>query len=170
MFFDSWYDLVRILIVGSCAYIGLVFFLRVTGKRTLSKMNAFDLVVTVALGSTFAATLLNSDVSLTEGLAAFALLCALQYAVAFLSVRSKRFQHLVKAEPTLLFHRGAFLATALRKERVAREEIIAALRAEGAADLEDVTAVVLETDGSFSVVTGNLNRPAETLRNVEGAF
>ena len=50
MFFDSWYDLFRIVIVGALAYAGLVFLLRITGKRTLSKMNAFDLVVTVALG------------------------------------------------------------------------------------------------------------------------
>ncbi len=50
MFFDSWYDLLRILVVGVLAYAGLVLLLRTTGKRTLSKMNAFDLVVTVALG------------------------------------------------------------------------------------------------------------------------
>lgn len=52
MFFDGWSDLLRILVVGSLAYAGLVGFLRVSGKRTLAKMNAFDLVVTVALGST----------------------------------------------------------------------------------------------------------------------
>ena len=51
MFFTSWYDLL-LVVVGTLAYGGLVLFLRVSGKRTLTKLNAFDLVVTVALGST----------------------------------------------------------------------------------------------------------------------
>ena len=66
MFFDTWYEILRIGVVGTLAYAGLVLFLRTTGKRTLSKMNAFDLVVTVAFGSTFASAILSSDVSLVE--------------------------------------------------------------------------------------------------------
>ncbi len=91
MFFDSWYDLLRTAVVGTFAYAGLILLLRTTGKRILSRMNAFDMVITIAFGSTFASTLLSSDVSLAEGLWAFAVLCGLQYAVTFLSVRSKRF-------------------------------------------------------------------------------
>jgi Ca2+/Na+ antiporter len=108
--------------VGSLAYAALVLILRVTGKRTLSKMNAFDLVVTVALGSTLATVLLSRDVALAEGVTALLLLCLLQYAVTFLSVRSSAFQDFVKARPTLIFHRGRYLEDAMRKERVTREE------------------------------------------------
>lgn len=168
MLFDSWYDLLRILVVGVCAYAGLVLFLRVTGKRTLSKMNAFDLVVTVALGSTLASALLSADVSLSEGLLAFALLCALQYVVAFASVRSGRFRSLIKAEPTLLFYRGSLLPTMLRRERVSEEEIMAAVRAQGIARLSAVKAVVLETDGSISIVATSGDEPVDTLRYVQG--
>ena len=74
MFFTHWFDLARVLIVGVSAYAALVFLLRISGKRTLSKMNAFDLVVTVALGSTLATILLSKDVALAEGLLALALL------------------------------------------------------------------------------------------------
>lgn len=172
MFFDSWYDLLRILVVGACAYLGLILLLRVTGKRTLSKMNAFDLIVTVALGSTLATVLLSGDVSLSEGLLALALLCGLQYVVAWLSVRSERFQSLIKTEPSLLFLQGRFLAGALRRERVTEEEILAAVRGQGFAQLSGVAAVILETDGSFSVIgaageAGGDGEP-ETLRYVEG--
>lgn len=170
MFFDTWYEILRIGVVGTLAYAGLVFFLRTTGKRTLSKMNAFDLVVTVAFGSTFASAILSSDVSLVEALVAFALLCGLQYGVTLLSVRSERFQRLIKAQPTLLFYRGAFLDPALRKERVTREEILAAMRSSGAAKPSQVDAVVLETDGSFSVVSGAAaGADVGTLRYVQGA-
>ena len=48
MFFDGWHDLMRIAVVGTLAYAGRVVLLRAAGKRTLAKMNAFDLVVMVA--------------------------------------------------------------------------------------------------------------------------
>ena len=67
MFFDDWNGLLRTLVVGILAYIAIVVLLRVTGKRTLSKMNAFDFIVTVALGSTLATVLLSQDVALAEG-------------------------------------------------------------------------------------------------------
>lgn len=67
MFFEDWFGLLRVLIVGCCAYAALVATLRISGKRTLSKMNAFDLVVTVALGSTLSTVLLTKEVPLTEG-------------------------------------------------------------------------------------------------------
>lgn len=166
MFFDSWSDLLRILVVGVCAYGGLVLILRVTGKRTLSKMNAFDFVVTVALGSTLASAVLSSDVSVSEALLAFALLCALQFAITFLSVRSRRLQHLIKSEPALLAWRGAMLPDALRRERVTEDEILAALRASGKSTLSSAYAVVLETDGSFSVLEAPDSGTGDALRHV----
>lgn len=152
MLFESWWSLLRVLVVGTLAYVSLVALLRVSGKRTLAKLNAFDLVVTVALGSTLATVLLNRSIPLADGVAALLLLVALQYAVAFVSVRSPAFDALVKSEPTLLLHRGGFLDRALRQQRVTREEVVSAIRAAGVARIEDAGAVVLETDGTLSVV------------------
>ena len=168
MLFDGWQDLLRILVVGGGAYVGLILLLRTTGKRTLSKMNAFDLVVTVALGSTLASALLSSEVSLSEGLFAFALLCCLQYLVTFLSVRSEHFQATIKAEPALLFYRGRYIKAAMKRERVTREEVLAAVRGEGIGDLATVGAVVLETDGSMSVVADAAAGATGTLATVQG--
>lgn len=168
MFFDGWSDLLRILVVGLCAYSGLVLILRTTGKRTLSKMNAFDFVVTVALGSTLASAVLSSDVSVSEALLAFALLCGLQFAITFLSVRSRRFQQLIKSEPALLAWQGALLPDALRRERVTEDEVLAALRAGGKATLSSAYAVVLETDGSFSVLEPPDSGAGDALRHVKG--
>lgn len=152
MLFDFWAGLGRVLLVGTLAYVALVLLLRISGKRTLSKLNAFDLVVTVALGSTLATVLLSKSVALAEGALALALLISLQYAIAWLSVRSPRLEGMIKAEPTLLLHRGRFLEQAMRAERITREEILAALRASGAAEPQAIAAVVLETDGSLSVI------------------
>jgi len=152
MIFESWYGLLRVIVVGPLAYLALVLLLRVSGKRTLAKLNAFDLIVTVALGSTLATVLLSKSVALLEGVAGLLVLVALQYAVAWLSVRSQRFSHLVKSEPTLLLRDGAFLSQALRAQRVTEAEIRAALRSSGVADPAGAAAVILETDGSLSVI------------------
>jgi uncharacterized membrane protein YcaP (DUF421 family) len=167
MFFDTWADLARVAVVGTLAYATLVLLLRASGKRTLTKLNAFDLVVTVALGSTLATVLLSKDVSLAEGILALALLIALQFGITWLSVRSPRFQAFIKAEPKLLLHQGHFLDRALRSERITREEVLAAMRADGAADLSEVAAVVLETDGTISVLSrGRIDGEDSTLATV----
>lgn len=140
------------MLVGILAYVALVIFLRISGKRTLSKMNAFDFVVTVALGSTLATVLLSKDVALAEGLLALLLLIGLQFIVAWLSVRSSWVEALVKSEPTLLLYQGQFLHAVMRRERVSQEEIEAAVRQAGLSDPTAVAAVVLETDGTFSVI------------------
>lgn len=59
MFFSDSFSFTRILVVGILSYILIVFVLRVSGKRTLSKMNSFDFIVTVALGSVLASILTN---------------------------------------------------------------------------------------------------------------
>ena len=167
MLFDTWFGLVRIVVVGTAAYAALVLILRVSGKRTLAKLNAFDLVVTVALGSTLATVLLSKSVALADGLLGFALLVDLQYAVAWVSVRSPRFGAVVKSEPSLLLHRGRFLDGAMRQQRVTHDEVVSALRSSGLARPEDAAAVVLETDGSLSVVKATDGaQDAEVLRGL----
>jgi uncharacterized membrane protein YcaP (DUF421 family) len=153
MFFESWFSLLRVIVVGAAAYAALVVFIRLFGKRTLSKMNAFDFVVTVAFGSTLATVLLSKDVVLAEGLLALLLLCGLQFIVAYLSVRSRRVESMVKSEPTLLLYRGRFLDDAMRRERITKDEVMAALRSQGVGDVSFAEAAVLESDGSVSVMT-----------------
>jgi uncharacterized membrane protein YcaP (DUF421 family) len=167
MFFDSWTGLLRVVVVGPLAYLALVAFLRVSGKRTLAKLNAFDFVVTVALGSTLASITITKSVALLEGVAALALLILLQYAIAWMSARSDRFQALIKSEPTLVYHRGRFLDGPMRREWLTREEMLAAIRASGTASFEQVGALVLETDGSISVLEAAKGEGADALDTVE---
>ncbi|AEI67820.1 DUF421 domain-containing protein [Corallococcus macrosporus] len=162
MFFDSWHDLARVLIVGAAAYGALVLMLCLSGPRTLSKLNAFDLVVTVALGSTLATVLLSKDVSLAEGLLAFAVLIGLQFLVTWTSVRWPAVNTVVKSEPVMVMRQGRFLPQAMRRARVMEEEVRSVLRDQGVARLGMVEAVVLETDGSMSVIRRQ-DAPPETL-------
>ena len=153
MFFHGWEGIVRTVLVGVLAYACLVLFLRISGKRTLAKLNAFDLVVTVALGSTLSAILLQQSIGLAKGATALALLILMQYLVTFLSVRSGSFARFVRSEPALLARDGAFCREAMRRQRITEEEVASAIRSNGARGVEATSAVILESDGTISVVT-----------------
>jgi uncharacterized membrane protein YcaP (DUF421 family) len=169
LFFSGWGSLLHTLVVGVMAYIALVFLLRVSGKRTLSKMNAFDFIVTVALGSTLANVLLNKDVALAQGVLAFALLIGLQFLVTWASVRTSWVKRFVTGEPRMLLYRGEYLPSALRIARVTKDEVKAAVRAAGLPAFRDAEAVVLETDGSLSVVRRNDGAESSSLADIETA-
>lgn len=165
--FDSWTSFFRTLGVGLLSYLILILQLRLSGKRTLSKMNAFDFVVTIALGSTLATMLLSKDVPLADGATAFALLILLQYIITWLSVRSEKIQHLIKAQPALLLYKGQFMEKDMQRERITKEEILAAIRSQGIGNVEKVDAVVLETQGNLSVIQTIEEGSGSVLQNVK---
>lgn len=152
MFFDNLYGLARVAVISVLAYGSLVIVLRLAGKRALAKLNAFDLVVTVALGSTLATVLLTKDVAYLEGALAFAALALLQWTVARLSVSWPWFRDLVRSRPALLVEEGRYREEAIAAERVTRGEVQAAIRSAGIGRIEEAGAVVLETDGTLSVI------------------
>lgn len=152
LLFDGFEGPLRTLVVGVLAYLSLVVVLRTSGKRTLSKMNAFDFVITITLGSAYASLLVSESVSLAEGVTALALLIALQWIVSWISVRSPRFESIVKGTPQLLFWHGQYLDEALKRERITREEVQAAMRASNVT-VGESAAAVLESDGSVTVIS-----------------
>lgn len=168
VFFDDWESIFRTLIIGVIAYLALILMLRISGKRTLSQMKEFDFIVTVALGSTLATVLLSKDVTLASGTLAMALLILLQYILASTSVRSKRFAKFISSEPTLIYYEGAFLNKAMKKERVTEDEVRSILRGQQISSLKDVKAVVMESNGQFSVVkNGSTEDRGSSLYNVK---
>lgn len=155
------------IVVGILSYLALVVVLRVSGKRTLSKWNAFDFVSTIALGSILATALTSTEVSLAQSITAFIVIVALQFVMTFTSVRSRGVLKLIKSRPTLLLFKGQYCDEAMQRERVVRAEVLAAIREKGIADVEQVHAVVLETDGAFSIV-GQAGEHDSVLEGVEG--
>ena len=153
MFFDDWFGLLRVFVLGVAAYLALIATLRVSGKRTLAKMSAFDLIVTVALGSTLATIVLTEQVALVEGLLAFLVLVTLQYVIAALAVRYRRAETLIKSAPRTVLRDGRFEDDAMKDERITHADVLAAIRSAGLGDIAAVAAVVLEADGTLSVVS-----------------
>jgi uncharacterized membrane protein YcaP (DUF421 family) len=163
LFFNGWYSIGRSALLALLGFIALILILRVSGKRTLSKMNVFDFVFVVAVGSVFAGSMIDKDTTLLEGLTAMTTLVIVQRILSAIAVRSERFEMLINGEPTLLFSRGKFLQHALKKERVTEEEVRAAIREQGITRIEDVDAVVIENDGELTVAYNEKKRGDSSL-------
>jgi uncharacterized membrane protein YcaP (DUF421 family) len=150
-FFESWYNVGRTVTLSVIGFAALFTMLRISGKRTLSKLNVFDFVFVVAVGSVFASMIISKDVTLIEGIAALATLIGIQMVLSQLAARFPRVERIINGKPTLVLTHGKFIPEALRKERLTEEEVRGAIRAEGVTRVEDVDAVTMENDGTLTV-------------------
>ncbi len=166
--FNGWDRLAAVLLSAILTYAMLVLLLRISGKRTLSKMNAFDLIVTVALGSILATSILSRDVSLAEAALALVLLVGLQFLITWTSVRVQWVRKILTGEPLMLLRHGEFQPDSLKRARVTEAEVRSAVRSQGIGLMDDVEAVVLETDGSLSVVRITRSSGTSSLSDVKG--
>ena len=152
LLFNGWTPLIHVAVVGIAAYVFLILMLRISGKRTLSRMNAYDMVVTMALGSVLTKAMLTADQSLSESLLAIFLLVAFQVAVSAASLRWSWVRKLTSAEPAVLYHDGRFAEATLRRERVCEDEVVSAVHQKGMRDLDQVDAVILGANGELCVL------------------
>ena len=166
LFFKDWQSLWHVAIATVISFVILFLFLRISGKRTLAKLNAFDFVVTVALGSTLAYMML-AMVPLLEGTMVLLLIIAMQYIFAKTARASGKMQRLVNSVPTLLYYNGDFIAAAMAKEAVTKEEVYAAIRQSGHEKLSSIRAVVMELNGSLTVVIKSGEKGFSSLQDIE---
>lgn len=152
IWFDNWGSIITIIYVTPVAYIAIVLLLRVSGKRTLSKMNAFDFVVTIALGSVLAGVALDKNIPLLNGVTAMLMFIIFQFLFTWLSVRIRFIQTLITSRPALIFYHGNFLHQVMKKERLTEEEIYSAARIQGLSSLDGVDMIILETTGDIAFI------------------
>ena len=151
LFVAGWPALLRIVMVGTVTFIGLVLLLRLTGNRTLSRLTTFDFIVTVAVGAVFGRALTAKDVSVAEALLAIVLLIVLQYVFSWLKMQSRTMERMFSAEPVVLYMDGDVREVAMRRERLTVNDLMSAVRTHGFRSLDEVDAVILEATGRISV-------------------
>lgn len=147
--------LARGLFLTFGAVVWTIMLVRLVGLRSFSKMTNFDFVTTIATGSLIAQAGTRSEwTDYFQAMAAIAGVFLVQWSLAAARQRSDKFRRLLKNQPVLLMEHGRFLEKAMKETRVSRSNILEKLRASNVSNLEDVRAVVLETTGDISVLTG----------------
>ena len=143
-----WEKVLRSVVV----YAFMLLAFRFTGKRQVGQLTPFDLVVLLIISNVVQNAVIGPDNSLGGGLLGAAVILALNWGVVELAFRSKRLRRLLEATPTLLVHNGRILHQNLQRERITLDDLHAALRRNGVADVEHVHVAVLEENGGISVI------------------
>lgn len=167
LFFKDWESILRTLIMSLLAYVSIIILIRLGGKRTLSQMNAYDFIVTIALGSVLASITTNSNLSLLEGLTVLIVFIFMQMLITWLLKRFKGFDKIITNDPTILLYKGRLLENNLKQQRITVEELRSEARKKGHSNLAELDIIVLETTGEISIIKG-LNKPAEVMKGVKG--
>lgn len=149
---NGWEALIRILVVGTLCYVALVIILKVSRKRTLASLTAFDFVITVAIGAVYGRILTAKDVSISEAVTAFILLAFLQFLFSWLQIKIKIFRTFFTSRPVLLYYKGEFMQKAMKKEKVQKSELIGEARKKGYGNFEEIELIILENDATFSII------------------
>jgi uncharacterized membrane protein YcaP (DUF421 family) len=128
---------------------------RVIGRRELSSLEPFDLILLVVIGDLVQQGVTQSDDSVTGSLTVISTFSVLTVLVGFISFKVRRLRRMLDGEPIVMVLDGQVIEGNLRRERMTRDELEAAARLQQVASLEDVRLAVLETGGQLSVIPKN---------------
>jgi uncharacterized membrane protein YcaP (DUF421 family) len=134
-------------------FFAVFFITRVVGRRELSTMEPFDLILLIVTGDLVQQGVTQSDYSLTGAITVIATIALLTVALSYVSFKVPRLRPVLEGEPLVLVEDGTVIERNLRRERITIGELLAEARLQSIASLEDVRFAVLETNGAISFVS-----------------
>ncbi len=130
-----------------------VFLLtRIMGRRELSSLEPFDLILLIVIGDAIQQGLTQDDYSVTGALIVVGTFAVLQVTVSFLSYRFRPLRSMLDGEPIVVVRDGKPIERNLRRERLTIEEVLVEARLQQVASIEEIAWAVLETSGKVSVI------------------
>ncbi len=136
-------------------YAFVVFVMRVIGRRELSSMTPFDLVLLIVLGDAIQQGLTQDDYSVTGAILAVATVATLQVFTSYVSYRSKKARTVLEGEPIVLIDHGQIVERNLKRERMTEDEVAEEMRQQQIASLDDVDWAIIEANGAISFIKKN---------------
>jgi uncharacterized membrane protein YcaP (DUF421 family) len=133
-------------------YVFVFLLMRLAGRRELSSLQPFDLVLLIIIGDALQQGLTQSDYSVTGAMIAVGTFALLQVATSYLNFRVPWFRPVLEGYPIVVVQDGTIIDANLRRERIAVEELAEAMRLQQIASIEDVAWAVVETSGQISFI------------------
>jgi uncharacterized membrane protein YcaP (DUF421 family) len=141
-----------IVLRGVFVFVFLFVLMRIIGKRELSSLEPFDLILLIVLGDAVQQGLTQDDYSLTGAMLAIGTIAALQVCVSYANFRFPRLRPLLDGEPVVIVQDGKPIDRNLRRERLTLDDIAEQARIQSIGSLDDVAWAVLETSGQISFI------------------
>lgn len=133
-------------------YVFVVFVMRMIGRRELSTLTPFDLVLLIVLGDAIQQGLTQDDYSVTGAVVAVSALASMQVITSYISYRVKPFRKILKGEPIILIEGGKLLNQNLRRERITADDVAEEMRTQQIAAFDQVQWAILESNGTISFI------------------
>ena len=147
----TWLAVGEIVLRTAVMYTYTLVLIRLLGKRGLSQLSPFELLIIVALGSAVGDPMFYPDVPLVAGMVVITGVVALEKLVVMLTEKNRRLERLVESFPVLLVRDGVIQTETLDREQLSEEETKMRLRLEGVEFLGDVRRAYLEPSGQVSI-------------------
>ena len=142
-----------IVIRAFVVFLVLGAIIRITGKRQIAQLSAFDLILIVTMGDLIGQTVLQEDYSLTAGVLAVSTFAVLSMLFGMTMYFFPRSRPLLRGHATVFLRDGELDEAVLKHEQVHRDDLNEAARQAGIKDLTDVELGIMETDGTFAFFT-----------------
>jgi uncharacterized membrane protein YcaP (DUF421 family) len=140
---------------AAIAFFFIFLLMRIVGRRELSSLEPFDLILLIVLGDLVQQGITQSDYSVTGLILAAGTISLLTVAVSYVSFRFPRTRPLLEGQPLVVIQDGEVLENNLRRERLTREELAEAARLQQISSLKDVSWAILEKSGQISFIKKN---------------
>ncbi|KZT55319.1 hypothetical protein CALCODRAFT_498789 [Calocera cornea HHB12733] len=157
--------------VGGCIILTTLVYLRLSSNRTMAPCSIYDWVLTVTYGSTLSRIITQPDVSYFRGLLSIFIISVFEHIPSLIEVWIPAASRIFRSKAVCLVFQGTLLEDETRKNRVAKHDILKALRSKGLVSLDECEAVILEEAGTFSIIkrfSKQVDHVPEALSNVDG--
>jgi uncharacterized membrane protein YcaP (DUF421 family) len=143
---------VDIVIRAAVAFLLILFLTRIVGRRELSTLEPFDLILLVTIGDLVQQGVTQNDFSVTGMILAIGTISLLTVMFSYLPWRFQVLRQVLEGVPIILVEEGKVVEKNVRRQRLTQEEIAAAARVQNIASLDEVRWAVLETNGQITFI------------------
>jgi uncharacterized membrane protein YcaP (DUF421 family) len=141
------------LVIRAAVIFCFIFLItRIAGRRQLSELEPFDVILLVVLGDLVQQGITQSDESVTGTLIVISTITLLSVAVGWVSFRSGAVRQITEGDPIILIDDGELVQTNLRRERLTRHDLEEEARKQQFSSLDQIRWAILEDDGAISII------------------
>lgn len=158
-------DILEIVFRSVIVYLFIVIGIRIFGKKELSQLSIVDLAFILLISNSVQNAMVGGNISLQGGIIAAATLFAVNHLFENLLFKSKRISQLLQGNPLMLVYKGKPIEKHLAQAKISMDDLEAAVREHGVDSIEDADLVVLEKDGSISVLAENFKKQVPKKRH-----
>ncbi len=147
-------------------YLFMILGIKVFGKKELSQLSVIDLVFILLISNSVQNAMVGPSTTLLGGITAAASLFIVNSILKQFLFRDKKVNEWIQGSPVILIHEGKIVEEHLKKEKITREELDAAIREHGVSSVKEVNLAILEVDGNISILSDNYQSHSKRKRKV----